>query len=199
MRKRGFFVVIEGLDGCGKTTQAKLLARRLKSSHSALYTAEPSSGKIGKFIRKHCLQAERRWPSAVEALLFAADRFEHVENEIVPSLGEGKLVVSDRYLYSSLAYQGAAGLDLSWILSLNRHAVLPDLAIFIDVAAETVVHRLKDERSVMENLETLRKVRGVYLRLVKKGDLVMVDGNGSEQEVAASILQLVLSRLGKAP
>jgi dTMP kinase len=197
MRERGFFLCIEGLDGCGKTTQAKLLSKRLKRTHDAVYTTEPTSGEIGRFIRKRCLQAEKRWPSAVEALLFAADRFEHVENEIIPWLNEGKLVISDRYLYSSLAYQGAAGLDLSWILSLNKHAVLPDLAIFIDVAAETVVQRLKDRRSVMENLETLRRVRDVYLSLVKNGDLVMIDGNASKQEVAASISRLVSTRLGR--
>jgi dTMP kinase len=197
MRERGFFVCIEGLDGCGKTTQAKLLTKKLKKTHDAIYTTEPTHGKIGRFIRKQCLQAEKRWPSTVEALLFAADRFEHVENEINPWLGEGKLVVSDRYLYSSLAYQGAAGVDLSWILSLNKHAVLPGLAIFIDVAAETVVQRLKSEKSVMENLETLRRVREVYLSLVKNGDLVIIDGNTSKQEVAKGISQLVLNRLGR--
>ena len=197
MHQKGFFVCIEGLDGCGKTTQAKLLARRLKSTHGAVYTTEPTVGKIGKFIREQCLQAEKRWPSAVEALLFAADRFEHVENEIVPWLGEGKLVICDRYLYSSLAYQGAAGLDSSWILTLNKHAVLPELAIFIDVPAETVIQRLKSRKSVMENLGTLRKVRDVYLSLVKKGDLVTIDGNASKQEVAAAISGLVLACLDR--
>jgi dTMP kinase len=195
MRKKGFFVCIEGLDGCGKTTQARLLSKRLKRTYDAVYTTEPTTGKIGDFIRKRCLQAEKRWPSAVEALLFAADRFEHVENEIAPWVSEGKLVISDRYLYSSLAYQGAAGLDLSWILSLNKHALYPDLAIFIDVPTETVVQRLKDRKSVMENLKTLRKVRRVYLSLVKKGDLVMIDGNASKQEVADSISELVLNHL----
>jgi len=195
MHERGFFVCIEGLDGCGKTTQAKLLTQKLKKTRDAVYTTEPTHGKIGRFIRKQCLQAQKRWPSAVEALLFAADRFEHVENEIVPWLKEGKLVISDRYLYSSLAYQGAAGLDLSWISSLNKHAVIPDLAIFIDASAEMVVQRLKRERSVMENLETLRGVRDMYLRLVKNRDLTMIDGNASRQEVADRISELVLNSL----
>lgn len=198
MYKKGFFLCIEGLDGCGKTTQAKLLTKKLKDTHGAFYTAEPSDGKIGRFIRKHCLQAKRRWPSAVEALLFAADRFEHVENTILPGINEGKLVISDRYLYSSLAYQGAVGLDLAWIRGLNKHAVRPDLAIFIDVAPETVVERLKPHRSVMENLQTQRRVREVYLRFVENGKLVIIDGNSSKQEVAANILRVVLSRLKKA-
>jgi dTMP kinase len=198
VRKTGFFLCVEGLDGCGKTTQAKLLSRRLKDAYSAVYTAEPSGGRIGRFIKRYCLQADRRWPSTVEALLFAADRYEHVQNEIRPSLSEGKLVISDRYVYSSLAYQGAAGLDLSWIQRINEHAIQPDLAIFIDVAPEIVVQRLKQKRSIMENLQTQRRVREAYLSFVKKEELTMIDGNTSKQKVADSILKVVLPRLGKA-
>ena len=197
MRKKGFFICIEGLDGCGKTTQAKLLARRLRKTYGAVYTAEPSNGKIGKLIRQYCLHAEKRWSSIVEALLFAADRFEHVENEILPRINEGKLVISDRYVYSSLAYQGATGLDLLWIERINDHAIRPDLALFIDVVPEVVVQRLKPRRSVMENLETQRKVRDVYLSFVKKGELVMIDGNASKQKVAGDILKVVLGFLEK--
>jgi dTMP kinase len=195
MRKKGFFICIEGLDGCGKTTQAKLLTRRLRKTYNAVYTAEPSEGKIGRFIGQYCLNAEKRLPSIVEALLFAADRFEHVTKEVLPAINEGRLVISDRYVYSSLAYQGAAGLDLAWIEKINEHAIRPDLAIFIDVLPEAVVQRLKPKRSIMEKLETQRKVRQVYLYFVKEGKLIMVNGNAPEQKVADDILEVVLGFL----
>jgi dTMP kinase len=195
MKQRGFFICVEGLDGCGKTTQTKLLVSRLKESYSAFYTAEPTNGKIGRFIKEYCLDADNRGSSVVEALLFAADRFEHVLTEIAPAMNEGKLVMSDRYLYSSLAYQGSAGLDLDWIKKINEHAVKPDLALFIDVEPEAVTQRLKPKRSVMENLETQRKVREVYLKFVEKGELVQVNGNAPKEKVADEILQTVLSFL----
>jgi dTMP kinase len=195
---RGFFICVEGLDGCGKTTQTKLLVRRLRRKrYDAIYTAEPSRGKIGKFIKRHCLHGEKRVSSIIEALLFAADRFEHVEDVIVPAIGKGKIVVSDRYVYSSLAYQGAAGLDLGWIEKVNEHAIHPDLAFFIDVKPEIVVKRLKPKKSVMENLQTQQKVREVYMKFVENGELVKIDGNGSVQEVAESILKAVLKGFGK--
>jgi len=198
MKGKGIFICVEGLDGCGKTTQTKLLVERLKKKgYDAIYTAEPGRGKIGEFIKKYCLHGETRVSSIVEALLFAADRFEHVEKEVIPALSEGKLVVSDRYAYSSLAYQGAAGLDLEWIGKINEHAIRPDLAIFIDVEPETVIQRLKPRRSIMENLETQRKVREVYMKFVEKEELAKIDGNKSKQEVADDILTVVLRFLEK--
>ena len=198
MKRKGLFICIEGLDGCGKTTQTKLLVRKLsKIGWDAVSTAEPSRWKIGKFIQKYCLHSEKRISPIVEALLFAADRFEHVEREIIPALNEGKIVVSDRYVYSSLAYQGATGLDLKWIEMINEHAIRPDLAIFVDVEPEAVIKRLKPEKSVMENLETLRKVREVYVKFVEKGELVRIDGNKSTKEVADDILKVVLRFLEK--
>lgn len=196
MEKRGFFICVEGLDGCGKTTQAKILVRKLrKIGYDAVYTAEPSRGKIGRFIKRYCLHGGKRVSSVVEALLFAADRYEHVETEIIPALKDGKVVVSDRYMYSSLAYQGAAGLNLDWIRMINEHAVSPNLAIFIDVDPNTVIKRLKPKKSVMENLETQRKVREVYLKFVENGELVRVDGNKPKSEVAKEIFSVVLDCL----
>jgi dTMP kinase len=183
----GIFICVEGLDGCGKTTQARLLVRRLKKDYDAVYTAEPTNGNIGKLIKKRYLQADKRGSIVAEALLFAADRFEHLRSEVLPALREGKLVVSDRYVYSSLVYQGAAGLDLKWIEKINEHAVRPGLALFIDVDPETVIRRFKRKRSVMENLETQLKVKEIYLRYVGNGDLVRVDGNKSKTEVAREI------------
>lgn len=198
MKGKGLFICVEGLDGCGKTTQTKLLVRKLrKIGWDAVYTAEPSRGKIGKFIQKYCLQGEKRTFPIVEALLFAADRFEHVEREVIPALNEGKIVVSDRYVYSSLAYQGATGLDLKWIEMINEHAIRPDLAIFVDVEPEAVIKRLKPKKSVMENLETQRKVCEVYVKFVEKGELVRIDGNKSTKEVADDVLKVVLRFLEK--
>jgi dTMP kinase len=131
----------------------------------------------------------------VEALLFAADRVEHVENEVLPALYEGKLVISDRYVYSSLAYQGAAGLSLEWIAKVNEHALKPDLAVFIDVDPKTVMRRLKPKRSVMENMETQQRVREIYLKFVAKGEVVRLDGDRAKTEVAAALSASVLKFL----
>ena len=191
MNKKGVFICIEGLDGCGKTTQAKLLARKLRQSHSAIYTAEPSRGKIGTYIRNSYLYGEKRLSIVLEALLFAADRIEHVENEVLPALNERRLVISDRYVYSSLAYQGAAGLSVEWIEKVNEHALKPDLAVFIDVDPKIVMNRLKPKRSVMENLGTQQKVRKIYLRFVEKGSLTRINGNKSKNEVAKELCAVV--------
>lgn len=195
LSKRGFFICIEGLDGSGKTTQAKILVKNLsKQGYNALYTAEPTNGKIGKFIRRY-LYGERRVSSVTEALLFAADRFEHVSEEIRPALAEGKIVVSDRYVYSSMAYQGAAGLNIDWIKVINEHALKPDLAIFIDVAPEVVLQRIRRKKTIMEDLKTQQRVREVYLKLVESGELKRVDGDKPREDLAKEILSICLDAL----
>jgi dTMP kinase len=197
MSKKGAFICIEGLDASGKTTHTRRLVRELKQrGFKAMYTTEPSPGEIGKFIRTYILQRKKRVPGAVEALLFAVDRVVHLEQRVKPALQKGKIVVSDRYVYSSLAYQGAAGLDLNWIEEINRSAVSPDLAIYIDVSPEILIKRMKwRKKSVMEQLQIQRKVQQVYLKLVNDGRLVRVDGNRSINEVARDILTLVLDFL----
>ena len=196
MKKKGVFICIEGLDASGKTTHAHRLVRNLRrKGFDALYTTEPSRGEIGRFIRTFILQRKRRVPSVVEALLFAVDRVDHVEKEIKPMLENRKIVVSDRYVYSTLAYQGAAGLDIKWIEEINRLALSPDLAIYIDVPPEVVVKRIRRKKSAMERLETQRRVREVYMKFVENGKLVPVDGNRRKDEVAKDILTVVLDFL----
>lgn len=168
---------------------------KLRKSHYAVYTSEPSYGKIGAFIRNSYLYGAKRVSSAIEALLFAADRLDHLKSEIVPALKEGRLVISDRYLYSSLAYQGAAGLDLSWIEKINEHALRPDFAVFIDVDPKIVMQRLKRKKSVMEDLETQQKVREIYLEFVEKGRLVRIDGNKPKNAVTTELLVALLGFL----
>ena len=196
MKKKGIFICIEGLDGSGKTTHAHRIVRNLqKKGFDAVYTTEPSRGELGKFIRTSVLQGKKRVPRVVEALLFAVDRVEHLEKMVKPALEEGKIVISDRCMYSSLAYQGAAELDLEWIEEINRMALPPDLAIYIDVPPEVVVERIRRKKSVMERLETQRKVREVYMKYVKNGKLVPVDGDRKKGEVEKSILEIVLNFL----
>ena len=198
MGKKGIFIVIEGLDGSGKTTQAKLLAKKLEKTYKVLLTAEPSLGKIGTFIREDCLYEEKRLPTEAEALLFAADRIEHMYNEVKPALEDGKLVICDRYVYSSLAYQGSAGLSVEWIKTINARALQPDFSIFIDVAPERVLERLQRKKSVMETLETQQKVREVYLKYVEKGELVRIDGDKPKDVVAEELYAKVLGLLKAA-
>ena len=198
MKAKGSFICIEGLDGCGKTTQTRVLVRRLRRrGFDAIYTVEPSRGRIGRFVKRYFLQGKERGSGIVEALLFAADRFEHVETEIIPALNEGKVVVSDRYVYSSLAYQGATGLSLDWIRRLNEHAMRPDLSIFVDVDPATVIKRLKAKKSVMETLANQRKVREVYVKLAEAGELLRIDGNKPLKVVADDVLATVLKFLRK--
>ena len=195
MGKKGIFLVIEGLDGSGKTTQAILLAERLSKSHQVMLTAEPSKGKIGTFIRESCLYEQTRLPTEAEALLFAADRIEHMQKELKPALNEGKLVICDRYVYSSLAYQGSAGLSLDWIKTINARALQPDFSLFLDVSPERVLERLQRKKSVMETLETQQKVREVYLKYVEKGELIRIDGDKTREIVANELFATVAELL----
>jgi len=196
VKKRGILICIEGLDGSGKTTHAHRLTRNLqKKGFDAVYTTEPSRGELGQFIRGTILEGKKRVPRAVEAFLFAVDRVEHFEKEVEPALKEGKIVISDRSVYSSLAYQGAAGLDLEWIEKINRFALPPDLAIYIDVPPEVVVKRIRRKKSVMERLETQRRVKEFYMKFVDSGKLVPIDGNIKKAELEKNLLKLILEFL----
>jgi len=198
VKKKGTFICIEGLDGSGKTTHAHRLVQNLqKQGFDAIYTTEPSRGALGTFIRSYVLEGEKRVPRVVEAVLFAVDRVEHLETMVKPALNEGKIVISDRCVYSSLAYQGAAGLDLEWIEKINSFALPPDLAIYIDVSPEVVVKRIRRKKSVMERLETQRKVQEVYIKFVDKGKLVPIDGDKTKDEVEQDLLSLILNFLQK--
>jgi len=196
VKKKGIFICIEGLDGSGKTTHTHRLVQNLQTKgFNAIYTTEPSRGDLGKFIRGTILEGKKRVPRVVEAVLFAVDRVEHFEKDVKPALAEGKVVVSDRCVYSSLAYQGAAGLDLEWIGEINSSALPPDLALYIDVSPEVVVKRIRGKKSIMERIETQRKVGEVYMKFVDDGKLVPIDGDRKKGEVEQNILDAVLDFL----
>lgn len=191
---RGKFISIEGLDRCGKSTHAKLLARWLRSKgHKVVLTDEPTNSAVGRMI-KRVLRGELKVPLEVEALLFAADRLQHFTNLIKPALQEGKIVISERYVHSSLAYQPARGLSMGWVKKINRCAPRPDLTILIDVPTEVAFSRDRSSRSLDEfekDLKLQERVRRNYLRIAKAEELKVVDGNRTRGEVQAELRKLV--------
>jgi len=192
MARRGVFIVFEGIDGSGKSTHIKALAKELKGrGYNVIQTSEPSKDRIGNFIRMYAERNDHRLTPETEALLFAADRFEHVMTVVEPALKRGRIVISDRYLYSSLAYQGAGGLDLDWIREMNRFAPKPDLGILLDLLPEFSLQRVERRKTVFEVSDYLRKVRNIYLRLVEEGELVKVDADKPRKAVQEEIFSLV--------
>lgn len=186
--RRGWLIALEGVDGAGKTTQARLLTKWLGAvGVKAVYTCEPTGGPLGRLVRKH-LGGGLRFSEETVALLFAADRLEHLSKVIRPALEKGLTVVSDRYLHSSIAYQSATTGRPRWVEQINSLAPEPDLSIFLDLPVENALERLKVRRSeIYEREKFLRSVRRQYLRLVRSGRMVLVDGVGSKREVAERV------------
>jgi len=196
MAGKGLFIVLEGIDGSGKDTHLKLLARKLRElGYAVSTTAEPSRGGVGTFLKRYAKREEKRLPAESEALLYASDRFEHLKNVVKPALRRDQIVISARYYYSSMAYQGAVGVDLGWIREMNRFALKPDLAFLLDILPEYSLHRLKRRRSIYEDSDYLRKVRDIYIKLVNEGELVKVDADRPKRVVQGEILSMVLNSL----
>lgn len=199
----GTFIVIEGIDGAGKSTQARLLAEWFEErGEEVILTKEPTDTAFGKLIRRLVLTGGRegiidgaRISHEAEALLFAADRAEHVEKLIKPALKEGKIVISDRYFYSSLAYQWARGLDLEWLIDLNRFAVRPDLAILLDLPVKESMRRInrRSIKSEFDKIAELQKtVRENYLKLAERfPEMRIVNALASVEDIHNDIVALV--------
>jgi len=197
-RYRGLFVVLEGIDGSGKTTIAKMLVERLRvMGYNAEYTFEPTDSEIVELIRG----VYRAYRDAyIDALAFALDRLIHLKRRVIPLLEEGYIVVSDRYMYSSIAYQTASGAPLEWVMEVNRWALKPDLAIYLDVDPLTGLKRRQSMESrfpEFEKLEFIERVRRVYLELVSRGLLVKVDASRPLEEVYKDVERLVVEHLTK--
>ena len=193
MADPGVFIVFEGIDGSGKSTHIKLLAGELRGRGlRVLETSEPSRDRIGTFIRDYAERNGDRFTLETETLLFAADRYEHVKRVITPALERGMVVISDRYFYSSIAYQGATGIDLDWIREMNRFAPQPDLGVLLDIHPEDSLQRVNDRaKTVFEVSDYLRKVREIYMGMVERGELVRVEAYRPRDEVRVDIQGLV--------
>ena len=199
---RGRLIAFEGIDGCGKSTQARLAAERL----DALYTFEPGDTELGASLRRLVLDSDGVLSPRAEALLLAADRAQHVDQVLTPALEAGRWVVTDRFNGSTLAYQGAGrGLDadsLDRVLSFATGGLAADLSILIDVP--TNVAQGRSGSAQPDRLERLdanfhRRVAEGYRLLAARdpGRWAVVDGTGSIEEVASEVAAVVGRHLGR--
>jgi len=191
---RGRFIVLEGLDGAGTTTQGALLAARLIEHGIAVeLTKEPTDSRLGTIARAFTDGDLHLEPETV-ALTFAADRIEHTV-EIRALLDAGTWVVSDRYVASSLAYQTSQGLPFEWVRTLNSRAMEPDATIFVDTSVEACVARLaargEFNTGPFDQAAALEKARDLYLHAfasdVPLGQLIEIAGDASREVVADAI------------
>jgi dTMP kinase len=206
--KKSFFIALEGLDGSGKSTQIKLLAKKLKGQGLKIYTtAEPTNSRIGHIIKdifKHKMEADHRTIAA----LYAADRLDHLTNKtdgILKKMEEGYTVITDRYYFSSYAYHGTH-MDINWVIaanSLSADLLRPDLNIYIDIMPEESMKRLnkgRDSIELYESLENLRLVKEKYFEafeiLREKENVSVVNGNRPAKETADDIWNKVSKLVG---
>lgn len=200
----GLFVAFEGLDGAGTTTQAERAAAYVdaETDRTAARSAEPTDGPVGTQIRR-CLEGDIDLDSETLALLFAADRLDHLDREIEPRLAAGDVVIVDRYSLSSFAYQHADGVEAGWLRTINDRARAPDVTIYLDVPPSVCVERLAaDDRGTdrFERAETLEQVEAAYQEAIAAerdagNDVRVIDGTQSEtavaDEIAATIGELL--------
>lgn len=189
------FIVLEGIDGSGTTTQLGLVADRLRTrGHVVLATREPSTGRYGQAIRELLAKP----PSSVDprtlAKLFAADRLDHLRDEVDPALAAGKVVVCDRYVVSALVYQ-SLDCDPEWVRKINRFARWPDLTIVLELPAEVALERTTARRRETgeaaeryDQLETQERLAAGYAAAVERYGLVSVDATASPSVVTEQIM-----------
>lgn len=206
------FIALEGIDGSGKSTQAKRLAEKLTEMGNKVYTTfEPTDGAIGTMIRS-IMKGQMKADHRTIAGLFVADRLDHLLNEtngIVKKLEEGFTVITDRYYFSSYAYHGTH-MDMDWVIKANAMSaeiLKPDVTIFIDVAPETSMKRLKNRNIIelYETLDNLKNVRQKYFEafeLLKEEENVLItNGDRSLEEISKDIYNIIeeLLRLKRNP
>ncbi len=211
---RGIFITIEGPEGAGKTTQARLLYERLRDRYPVLYTREPGGTPIGERIRTLLLdEAHREMRPETEMLLFAASRAQFVADVVEPALREGRVVLSERYVDASIAYQGVGrGLGVDVVRHVNEAAtrgLMPDLTILLDVDPSVGLARARDaagkegrrgrgDRLEQEDLSFHARVRAGFLTIAREEpDRVhIVDGGRAQQTVHDEIVERVVRKLG---
>jgi dTMP kinase len=212
MMTSGRLVTIEGIDGAGTTTQAKMLVDWISArGRKGVYTCEPSGGPVGLLLRQILSgrTVVRRNDGEVHpvnneviSLLFAADRMDHLDNEVIPLLESGVEVVTDRYYHSSFTYQALQG-DLDWIRNLNARARIPDMTFILDLPAEQAAARRQQAGRAVEEIyetqSTQLQLRDAYRKLpelLSDEDILIVDGSPEAQSVHRVITEDLVARFG---
>ena len=195
------FITFEGIDGVGKSTQLDMLEKHLvESGREVVRTLEPGGTELGQEIRHLLLHRKGDVAPRSEALLYAADRAHHVETKIKPALASGKVVLSDRYFDSSVAYQGAAReLDVNEVREISLWAIdrlLPDLTVLLDLDAAAAIERrgnkgTEPDRLEREQVEFFERAREEYLRMAKEPRFLVIDATLSPEEIHAQVLERV--------
>lgn len=193
------FIAFEGLDGSGSSTQSRLLAQRLeKNGKPSLLTKEPTSDThIGKLIREIL---QHKWSASPEGLqlLFSADRAEHLKNEIEPALDGGQVVITDRYLFSTLAY-GGMSVDMEWLKFLNKNFRLPDITFLFKLDPEECIKRIAGRGSdyeLFEKAEKLAKIWENYEKIAEEfSNIQVIDASQSIEEIAEEIWGMVSEKI----
>ena len=200
MKKNGLFITFEGADGSGKTTQIKLLETYLTDKKkNFLLTRDPGGTKLGSKLREILLNYEGKIAPFCELFLYLADRAQHVDELIVPNLNEGKMVLCDRYIDSTLAYQGyARGLNIDEIINLNNlvtHSLMPDLTLLFDIDTNIAMTRIGDQKDRLESeaAHFHEKVRNGYLDLAKKNPqrIKIIDATMSIEDINKQVIKLI--------
>lgn len=207
MNKCGILISFEGIDGCGKTTQAVLLKEALeKMGFDVIILKEPTNGFYGSKIREILTKSKTSAFNTSQEVykLFILDRKENVEKRILPALKEGKIVIMDRYFISTIAYQGAAGIPISQIVKDNMKFPIPDVIFILDIPINEAVERLRTGRRNLDtfeiNKEFLEKVRELYLKMpevLKNADVIIIDGKKEINEIHDEIMKKVKEILAK--
>lgn len=190
----GKFIVFEGVDGAGKTTQIKLLHKKLTDiGHDCIMTYEPGDNSVGRSVREFII--ERDLDAVSEALLFAFDRAVHIREVVRPAINEGKMVLCDRFLMSSLVYQGIArGLGEEWINEINSRGLgglVPDVTLVFDIAVDMALKRVQNANR-FENTSLQEKVREGFIK--KSGETpntFLIKADRSEKEVFLSVWEKI--------
>lgn len=189
------FFVIEGIDGSGKSTQAKLISKYISSKGKRVtVTHEPTSGFVGKMI-KEVLREEVDADTLTLQMLFIADRADHLNKFVRPNISDGKIVISDRYFFSTIAFGGATGLDTRWLINIFDKFLMPNAVFFIDVKPQIAMKRLAlrgEKREKHDCKKILEKTRSQYIKLKKRyKNYFVINGNRSIKEVNEDIVRIV--------